>query len=677
MLKELKLKQVYSSEADNLIRDFYVPVLSTAKKYQRITGYFSSRAILAASQGMANFFMNGGQYQLIMGAQLTPEDYKTIKNTDLTLEKVLLEKLYFDPAHFITEIEVDYLRVFSQLLLSGSLEIKIAIVDKDNEGIFHEKVGILEDKAGDKISFSGSINETAAGWGANIEEFKVFRSWLPEEKPYQERDIERFNAYWNNESHLKALPLPEALKDKILKCSSAHEDVKHSLKKIQHYEEDLRPAPKTLYRYQEDAVASWVKNNYRGIFEMATGTGKTLTALGAIQKIYDFNKRYFCVVGVPQKHLVRQWRTDIEIQLPKAHILEAHSSAGEWREKIRDLVSDYEDNIVNEVVIIATHATMSSKDFIDIVDKSDLSLIADEMHNMGAAQTRKGLTNYYTYRIGLSATPLRAYDEEGTDFLEQYFSGAIFKYPLDQAIKDGWLTPYKYYPIYVELDSDETQEYVQLSKKITQASFIEGGGEYLERLLLIRSRIIKKCRNKTIAFEHLLERLVSEDGEINHLLVYCDQGQQLEDAQVIVNKKGIINHRFTQSESISDRKKILDLFDDGSYQCLLAIKCLDEGVNVPSTKQAIILASTTNPREYIQRRGRVLRKYPGKEFAIIYDFVVVPDSSTLDAETFKFERKIIAGELRRIKDFIESSDNKAEGLNSIYRITDKYQVYFE
>lgn len=685
MFKELEIKQVYSSVNDDLLNDFYIPVLSKSKRYDRIAGFFSSKSLVYASQGMAEFFSGGGTYRLITGTIFEPQDFAAIRAAGGDYNQFLEERLNFDPKHFVDEIEMDYLKVFAFLLQSNRLEIKVAIMPEGETGLFHEKIGIFTDSRGDLISFSGSINETAAGWGRNVEEFKVFRGWDAGEKKYLDRDISKFESYWSgniNNTNIEIVDLPAAIAKRIIQISPKNSaELDKSLRNIRKFETVLTPRPRELYEFQLKAVKAWQDNDYNGVFEMATGTGKTLTSLGAVTVFHKAKGTSITVIGVPQKHLVTQWLEDVVRQMPKAYLVEVHSDSHDWKTKLASVVADFADGFISQVIVIATHNALASQAFRSILDNPQIEdrllLIADEMHNLGAKVMQNALVPTYRFRLGLSATPVRAYDEEGTDALMSYFGKTVYSYPLASAISDGWLTKYDYYPVFVHMTDEEYESYQELSQKIVKASHFgdkDDGNGYMEMLLIARSRIVKRSEEKMNSLDDILTTMQGEMS-IEHLLVYCDQGDQLQKAQEILNNHRIINHRFTENESMRERKRILYLFDTGSYDCLLAVKCLDEGVNVPSTKTAIILASSTNPREYIQRRGRVLRTFPGKEKAAIYDFVVLPPSSCDVSTMINAEKQIIKKELRRVEDFFETADNRNEILISISDVMEKYGVY--
>ncbi len=683
MLKDISLKKTYSSANDNLLLDFYIPVLKQSTIYKRITGFFSSTSLLLAAQGIAHFFANGGYYQLISGVIVENKDYEAIVKGLKTAEEVIMGRITFNLDQLEDELEKDHLKILSWLISTNRLKIKIAVLPENATGLFHEKIGIFEDKNGNKISFSGSINESAAGWSGNIEEFKVFRGWIDEEEAYLKRDIIKFSDYWNNcINSFSVIDLPEALEKELLKIRPENEiDLKAIIKKIK----DDKPEKRELHDFQKNAISKWKDNNFRGILEMATGTGKTFTSLGAVKSVYSDKKEYCAIIVVPYKHLVTQWLKDIKQELVDSVIIEVHGDARGWKEKLPKFLQDYSDGFIDKLVIIAVYDSLSSEEFIkklkhNFNNKKTYIIIADEVHNFGAPEYSNGMVDNLKMRLGLSATPTRWFDEEGTQKLIDYFEKTVFEYDLKMAIANHYLTPYEYYPITVQMDLDEFEEYSDLTKKIIRKmSYTKNRAEediYLKLLTIQRSKILRNNKTKITAFKHLISDLKIQ-GKIDHLLVYCDSEDQMLEAQKIINGFGIISHRFTERESMDEREQILGSFDNGLYECLVAMKCLDEGVNVPSIKTAIILASSTNPREYVQRRGRVLRKFPGKDKAVIYDFIVIPPEKVEDDFFFSIEQKILKKELNRVQEFLDTASNKTFILKNLSDTMLKYNVYLD
>ncbi len=672
MFRKLNLKQVYDSDRDDLLNDFYIPVLSNSISYRRISGYFSSASLLIAAKGISHFVCNNGIYYLIIGATLSENDYRAFVSSSIDKAKFMADRLLFDPNNIQDTIEKDHLRIMSWLIANEKLRIKIAIIPESKSAIFHEKIGILQDSNNDTIAFSGSINESIGGWLNNIEEFKLFRSWIPEERSYLTNDMSKFDNYWNNKSrNFTVINLPDAIKQRIITIKPTDKEYTELVSKLKHTK------GKQLFDYQIEALNAWTKNRYKGILAMATGTGKTFTAISAINKISQEKKECCTIIAVPYKHLLTQWATEIHRVCPNTMLIQAYSNNPKWRYELKSALAHYNDGFIRNVVTVTSYNSLASEDFSLIFQKEynknrPYLLIADEVHNFGAAELSKGMLTNIQMRLGLSATPLRYFDDEGTKKIEEYFNKVVFSYNIETAIRNEKLTPYEYHPRFVEMTNEEFNDYLEISRKLFGTTEDADLNQYLKRLLIKRSRIIKNCVNK---FKDLEELIDSFGKDADHLLIYCDNTKQLEHTQQILNSKGIISHRFTSQEGIEERRLILDKFDKGLYQCLIAMKCLDEGVDVPSTRSAIIMASSSSDREYIQRRGRVLRKYPGKAKSIIYDYIVLPPITISNDKLKKLEQIILQKELKRAADFLNICLNRASVLNVLTKIMLKYHVY--
>lgn len=708
-LRTVPIKKYYSSDEDNILNDFYIPVLEKAVIYKRLTGFFSSTSLALAAKGIKGLIENGGNMKIITSPKLEKEDVKTILDSRINPEKYierkllsLLSSLECNNEQFI----LDHLYILGWMIANKKLQIKIAIIFKDKlrkdvldysevlqMGIFHQKIGILEDLEGNIITFSGSVNETAYGWKNNIEEFKVFRSWQNSEIDYIQADIKKFNNYWNNlSSYIHVINIPDAVEKKLIDL--APNRIQSINLKRWYFGEKKKKI--NLYDNQKLAVKSWISNNMKGIFEMATGTGKTFTALGCLQEVRKKEERLITIIACPLNHLLKQWGKNIKEFDIEDEIIFADSSIYNWKNKMMDILYDLKNEVINKLIILTTFATLSSSDFIKMINKIEFNtlLIVDEVHGCGAPKVRIGLLDKYLYRLGLSATPKRWFDIEGTEELFNYFGDTVYEFPLKKAITtinpatgETYLVPYEYMPYFVELTEDELERYEEQTKKIAQNYFRVKDKkkklEYYTLLLTKRQQIIKDASNKFIAFEEILEDI----SQINHCLVYCSFNQigKVQDILNSYKSQNIIQHKFTGIEGkkpedrfngLSEREYLLEQFARGIYQVLVAMKCFDEGVDVPSTKIAIILSSSGNPKQYIQRRGRVLRRYPKKEKATIYDVIVLPTLIKISNPILsEIEKRIIEKELKRYKEFASIALNAVDCYEKIEVIEKKYNIF--
>lgn len=611
------------------------------------------------------------------------------------------------------EIEQEKYNILSHLIADHILDIKVAIMKNNpNTGIFHDKTGIIEDRAGDIIAFSGSMNETLNGFYTNHEVVDVYFSVGPDYDRAIEKK-ERFNRYWNNEiPTIEVFDFPEDLKAKIDQYHK--ENIDWSVTEFKR-EEDILPMKRTnpevpssitLRPYQLSAIDEWVKNGYRGLFDMATGTGKTITSISAIVRLLEqkavSHKPLAIIIVVPYIHLVTQWMKDLERFNIRAITGYSGGRNSKWREAFDREIHYLNASLKNYVCLITTNSSFRLKKTQDLINQihSEKLLVVDEAHNFGAESLKKQLDNRFDYRLALSATIDRHYDEETTDYLRNYFAPTCIRYTLAEAIEDGMLCEYDYYPIPVYLTEDELDEYEILSEKIAKLIARDAGekskaksnapirlSKEAQMLLIKRSRLIAGAENKLKKLEEILPYLSHPD----HLLVYCGattvnteqtnfsepgagEMRQIEAASIILQDKfHIQSAQYTSTESDEERKQITRRFDEGDIEAIVAIRCLDEGVDIPSINKAIILASSTNPKEYVQRRGRILRKAPGKNKAILIDFVTLPTDIQSGSYTNRpFDLSLVTRELGRVKEFSSTCLNKTFSMEFIQELEDKY-----
>jgi DNA phosphorothioation system restriction enzyme len=438
-----------------------------------------------------------------------------------------------------------------------------------------------------------------------------------------------------------------------------------------------------LREYQQVAIRNWFRNNCQGLLEMATGTGKTITALSALAKLWEVTNRLGVVIVCPYTHLVDQWVKDIK--LFNMSPIVAYQSRRLWEESLYNEVSAFQSGLTNHFCVITTIATFTSDSMQNILKYigEDVLFIADEAHHLGAKRNKECLIPTIPFRLALSATPNRWHDEEGTGELIDYFGNSIvYQYGLDKAI-GKFLTEYYYYPHIVYLDEDESEYYYEVTKKIARMSFLKESideNESLQSLLIERSRIIGRARNKIGVLKDLMKN--STDSKYN--IVYCgdsklDGEKQIDSVvKMLGNELDMNVHTFTSREDKEKRQELLKMFEDGDIQVLVAIKCLDEGVDVPATQTAYILASSTNPREFIQRRGRVLRKHKNKQFSYIHDFIVIPrqleEMDSVDPALFNTERNLIKRELVRFTEFADLAINGPLAHETLNELKHAYQL---
>lgn len=698
-LRELGLKKSYDSDTDNIVAAFYVPALSASIQYSRLTGFFSSTSLAVAAKGISGLIRNGGTIRLITGATFRREDIEAIKQAIESPERVLERMMLRELDNLEDEFVKDHVRALGWMVANKRLKIKVAIVldeknypidseEVEKQGIFHQKVGIMEDLDGNQISFSGSDNESAQGWQGNIEEFKVFRNWVEAEKDYFEADALKFKKFWEAQARrTKVIDIPKAIEEKLIEIAPNNIDELdldrwvQPLKYVTAFE---------LRDYQKKAVESWLSNDKKGILEMATGTGKTITAIGCLKELFARENKVVVVVSSPFIHLSEQWAKEFNKLGVTCDKIIADSSQNRWKDKLVDALLDVENGVSERLLVLTTHNTFSVDDFMNIVRESKkrtpserFLLIIDEVHGIGAPQRRLGLIEEYDYRLGLSATPKRWFDLKGTEKIFSYFGDVVFEFSLKDAIKAGYLVPYIYMPHFTYLTPKEMTRYEEETRKIAKAYYRskdeDERDEIFTLLCIKRQKIIRNARNKLVVFQKILDDL----KEVKYCLIYCSP-HQIRVVQDILNRKNIIQHKFTEREGtrpegrfggLSEREFLIKQFSEGTYNALVSMRCLDEGVDVPPARLAIMLDNSGNPREYIQRRGRVLRKFPSKNQAVIHDIIVEPVLRTaISQELGELERKIIAKELERYRDFASSAQNASECLEIMAHLEAMYGI---
>lgn len=684
----LNYASIINTSEHDLIRDLFIPALENSLTYDRGVGFFSASWLRIAAAGMAKFAQNSGRARWVTSPILSEQDWGALELGEAArCDEILRKAILINVELLEQELQQRTLSVLAWLVADGILEFKLALpYNKLDRGDFHDKFGIFTDGDGNQISFNGSYNDSIQGT-RNYESIKVFRSWEPAFAPLVKADAERFERLWSNrDPNVQVFDLPQAAKERIVRLRFQDRPYKEPdwerLRKLKEsrstYRLDYAPAfPRlpsqiTLRDYQEKAIAAWLTRNGRGLLEMATGTGKTITALAASARLFERQQRLAVIVAVPYQHLVDQWNE--EAQVFGYRPILAYQSKARWIDELNHQIIDFNGGYRNFISVVVTHTTFITSDFQHSIARlgGPALIIADEAHHLGAERGRQSYPEHIQYRLALSATPDRWFDDIGTALLRAYFGETVFALTLEEAIGLS-LTEYYYHPHLVSLTDEEMEAYQELSLKIARMSGRddEDGQRILKMLLIKRADLLNQAENKL----PVLSELVDAEDHIEHTLFYCAPGQIDEVSRLLGWEKGLSIHKFTAEEDTKERQALLQGFAAGEWQALVAMKCLDEGVDVPTTKTAFFLASSSNPREFIQRRGRILRKAPGKEFSIIHDLIAVPPSvwdASQGSATFESERSIIRRELGRFSEFAKASRNKHQALDVIWEIATRY-----
>jgi superfamily II DNA or RNA helicase len=654
VLRDLSFQATYRSDIDDIGEDFLSTALSQADRYDRAAGYFSSTAMRSVWRGLRAFVERKGQMRLVVSPELSVDDIEAIsagyaeRDTIVNLRLgATVESLEMLPEQYSVQ-------VLSWLIAQKRLTIKIATPEDLGSGIYHEKIGVIQDSEY-TVAFTGSLNETGAAFERNFESIDVYCSWLEPLRVSLKQAA--FEKLWANKTNkVKVIDFPSALRERLIKI--APRDFPESPLVV-----NLKPES-TLRPYQSDAVNAWRLNANRGIFEMATGTGKTVTAIDAIRTA-TADLVSFVVIAAPLTHLVEQWSREIKERLSVDLLVCFGETA--WRDSLS--LSLKRLNAFGKperpLVVITTYDTCESTDFRAIVCDANIKamFVADEMHNITTERSTRIFSDLFIARLGLSATPRRHLDESGTEKIFKWFGGVVFEFGLKEAIERGYLTPYNYFPIFCELSDVEAERYERIAEDLDAitADKLRDRIEVKQKLLLLsqmRESLLETAEDKLKKFEAVIRTKSFEKEGLN--LVYVHH-EFLEVVQLFLGREmHFTNSRFTARESLTERKSILDGFARKAYAFLIAIRCLDEGVDIPATRTAFILNSSANPKEFIQRRGRVLRLWPGKESANIYDFVVLPRRAFSRRDELLIER-----ELGRFYEFADLSKNRSDAMSRL------------
>ncbi|MNJ90669.1 Type III restriction enzyme, res subunit [compost metagenome] len=710
----------YSSDSDHIPLEFYEETFPVAKEIDLLLGYFSSNAIKVISQSFAEFIFHGGRMRIITNHILSLKDKENLIDV-LKLDKedqVIdifsdLEQL----ARELSDYGIHFFDCLKYLRKQGRLEI--IPVKFNGVDLAHCKKMILFD-GHDYISTDGSINFTLSALTRNSESFEVNAPWKGEIFQYRtEEERKNFNKIFSKQHSDYQYLSPDQIEiviDKIgsdkniqdllddsikLDKSSFGEKVNkilntkkerfkltvEELKTQPHFPENNKPR-----EYQTQAYKNWVGNNFTGIFGMATGTGKTKTSLNCVLNEYQKTKNYFVIILVPSIALLNQWSDEVNDFNFQNQLLVG--GGNNWEGTLSNYTSNFKAGLKKNLVIISTYASFSTTKFQKYFSQieEDFILIADEAHNMGANSIKRSLVNSkIKRRIGLSATPKRVYDVEGTAFIDDFFNDKepyTFSFSMKEAMEKEYLTNYKYYPVLVELNDLELEKYIDISKKLLRY-FDFKKGEFkkdpmVEKLLLIRKNIIHKAQNKIQCFKAILNELKSIQ-KLKYIFTYIPEGyvinnetqesERMLNQFLIAGKETLPNLRM--NSYLADGENLEDLlrgFTEGRIDMLFAMKMLDEGVDVPRAEIGIFASSTGNPRQFIQRRGRLLRLHKEKPIATIYDMVVVPRINDNNEELFTMERNLVHNELRRVGYFASLSLNFYDSRDALEVVCGKYNL---
>ncbi len=668
MLNDLTYRGVYRTNKCDFDEDFMVPCYERSILLKRGSGFFTLSSLVRSFKGLKSFIGHGGKIRLICSPKLNQQDIALI-DAGLTSKKValcLLEEIKKkDP-----NLDLNEMDVICNMINEEKLVIKIAFMQY---GMYHEKFGIFSDELGNRVAYSGSNNETLSAKQYNYESFTTHLSWEGDRDKDTIDDFEdHFTNMWSNtESGLEIIDFPEAIQKELFESYKRSDSL---AKAIEEYERKHKNK-KHLYPYQENAIEEFINNGYVHFYEMATGTGKTFTAIRTITELrWHLNECFFVVICVPQIDLQVQWQKALEEDGYDDVFLFGGIAGPDTDSNISEAL--ILNSMQEDLICVSTYDTFFAKVYDRINQVKSLFLIIDEAHNLSPNQINK-LPENAPYRLGLSAT-IQRYNEYETQSIIKYFTKKDkkpFYYGIEEAIENGFLSHYKYYPVFVQLTEDEFAQYQKKTNSIAREMAKdedEQDLDYLNRLRNERSLIVKKATNKLSK----LAELIKGDYNFVNSVVYCGQGKDndlpiINSVTRILNEANLSVHTFTSKTE--NRPLVLQNFEKGYFDVLVAIKCFDEGVDVPKLDKIYIMASDTAIRQTVQRRGRVLRqcKATGKTMAFIYDMLVMPPKGYYLEQGVK---SLVVNEFRRALEYMRLSYNKAENDLIVQNYFEKYEI---
>lgn len=648
--KDLDIKHSYISYGDqNIVSSLINPALRYTKCYKRSVGFFSSSVLQTVLDGIDSLVRNNGNIMLIASPRISHEDSLAISIGYEERKKRITEEFDKTFSEAIAELDTKSLKLLAELIAEKFLDIRIAVTK--TTGIYHDKLGIMEDMDNNVIAFYGSANSSRNAYENNYEKIRIVRSWVDSEKESVEDEQQEFDRLWDGTNDfVDVYKYNDAAKKNIIKAIESKDKGKGT--------NNIK-----LRDYQEEAIEAWITNNYKGFYVMATGTGKTWTALFASKRLLEKHDAII-VICAPYKHLVKQWAEDVYNVYNNAKVILVSSENVNWEKEIRHALTSKRFHPEEQIIIISTISSFKMDKFTNLLSKykGEKLLIVDEAHRF--TNRPDYLQDEYQYLLGLSATPFSGKNATKGIELMNFFGGQVYSLPIEDALERKFLVPYYYHPMFVYATEDEENKFRLYSKQIISCfkNNVCINPDKLVKALRGRLRVIAMSKEKLDNIEFFIKNMNARD----HFIVYCGDGKLFdtsgEEIRHISFVKKILDNmqyrvsQFTASENMNERMDLVRAFNNGDISALVAIRCLDEGINIPSITGALILSSNDDYREFVQRRGRILRLYKDKECAHIYDVIVLPSAELTQWALIEF---------RRYREYARLAINSQELLNKM------------
>ena len=688
---------------DPVAEQVLIPGFRAASRVRGAFGWFSSGWVAALAPGLADY-LNRDEADAIdftVAPALFERDRRAIENVGALSDEdaaALVADVFVNGRARATALARHALDCMAWMVREERLRLRIAIPTPESN--YHPKMWLFEDGQ-DRVLARGSGNATLRGITTGVEHLDVDVSWAPGGEGKVKTGVRILDDWSRGQSQgiSRVIDLPDALAEQIIQTVPDRKPTPTDYSILQRQPRRRRrrrpspPLPKLRipealvweegrYAHQGKAVAAWEGGDQqeRGTISMATGAGKTITALICAARAQDRlgDSSFLVVVSAPSKPLIAQWREEVERFGVRAIAPSLERSTKAAMTRTLNAVARG-----GTTVVITTNTALCKPSFqstvAHILARNGTAVasmfIGDEAHTLGAAGFIKRPPELFEKRLALSATPVRQYDPDGTEKVFEFFGPPVFDFGLDEAI--GFcLVPYDYHVHATTLTNDELTRFLDLTASIKKMATMADddddteAAEKLKRLLVLRRRLVETAAGKLPLLREVLER--RGPRHIRHALIYATAKDpaQFDAIGMLLRDLGVRWAPVTQAET-PDRRKLdrtFRLFADGDHQVLLAKKVLDEGVDIPHIREAFIVASSQVEREWIQRRGRVLRCHPGKTHATVHDFLALPSPGSREAE--RDVMKLIQVELRRANHFARHARNAA-GVRGVLEETDR------
>jgi superfamily II DNA or RNA helicase/HKD family nuclease len=597
-LRDIAYRQDYRSGYDDIVEQFFRPSLREARTYWRAVGYFSSTALEAFGAPLGDFIRNGGRIRLVTSVELSPDDLKALSNG------VAKEELCAQRLEEIIESEFadgvgDGVSRLVRLLEMERLEIKIA-TPKTGSGIYHEKIGVFIDET-DFVSFTGSSNESRNAFEHNRECIDVYTSWDSPDRAKRKRS--HFEDLWNGDDiGVDIYTFPEAARKKLLRVWKERESTRKRQQNVSR-----------KWRHQDEARQVFLKAE-RGVLNMATGTGKTRTALSILKELFEQDQIDTGIVCTDGTDLLNQWFGELlttRKEIGRNIRVFRHYSA--YKES-----QAFDLNPRNAILLCSREPVAAALRRLTAAQGHRTLLVHDEVHGLGSPGNRArlaGLSDHIRYRLGLSATPDREYDTEGNQFIEQHIGPLLMTFGLKEAIERGILAPFDYYPLSFHL-TDEDRE--RLKSVYSRKAAREAAGEPMSdtEMWIEIARVYKTSTAKLPVFATFIAQ---HQDLLKRCIVFVETMEYGEAVLDIIHKYRPDFHTYFSGEDAETLKR----FAYGELECLITCHRLSEGIDIRSLSTVILFSSERARLETIQRIGRCLRSDPDDpdKKANIVDFI--------------------------------------------------------